>query len=293
MQDISLNPTFLQGLTIALIIAITYAATTGITYILEQLAERFPARRLFFKRLQPICQLVGYGIPAYIIIRIVSPDEKSLLAMLYAAGFAIGFASQDLLKDLIGGITVLVDSSFQVGDRIRVDDFYGEVMKIGLRSTKMMTLDNELITVPNAQLLQATLANVNAGTVDSPVTTHIYLPPHADLERVEKVVREAVLTSKAVSLTKPISVVVREIVPEGQMMTDIEIHAYVFDARFEEDFLTDITSRIKQTVFDRGLLAEEAELIDRRIGSNLADTFIALGKRFADDQPALYERNGR
>lgn len=292
MKDISLNPTFLQGLTIVLILAAAYVGTKAITFILERLGERFTARRLFFKRLQPFFQIIGYGIPAYFVIRIVSPDQQSLMALLLSMGFAIGFAAQDLLKDLIGGIVVLIDTSFQVGDRIRVDELYGEVMKIGLRSTKMMTLDNEVITVPNSQLLQTALANVNAGTVDSPVTTHIYLPPHADLDRVEKVVREAVLTSKAICITKPIAIVVKEINQDGQAMTDMEIRAYVFDVRFEEAFLTDITRRAKQAIYDRGLVVEEAEVIDQRVDSNLADTLIALSKRFADYQPSLPHQNG-
>lgn len=292
MQDISLNPTFLDGLQILLMIAIAYAATATMTFILERLAGRFPARRLFFKRLQPFFQLIGYGIPAYLIIRILSPDQDSLMAMLYASAFAIGFAAQDLLKDLIGGIVVLVDTSFQVGDRIRVDDFYGEVVKIGLRSTKMMTPDNEVITLPNSQLLQAALTNVNAGTVDSPITTHVYLPPHADIDRIERAVREVVLTSKAICRNKPLSIAVKESSQDGQTMIDMEIHAYVFDVRFEETFLTDITRRTKQVIFDRGLLVEEAEIVDQRIDANLADTLIALGKRFADYQPSLPHHNG-
>lgn len=292
MQDISLNPTMFQGVMIVLLIVIAYAATKIIAFILDQLAGRFPARRLFFKRLQPFFQLFGYGIPAYLIIRILSPDQQSLMALLYASALAIGFASQDLIKDLIGGIVVLADTSFQIGDRIRIDDFYGEVVKIGLRSTKMMTLDNEVITIPNSQLLQASLANINAGTVDSPITTHIYLPPHANIERIENTVREVVLTSKTICLNKPLSIVVKEVSQDGKIMIDMEIHAYVFDVRFEETFLTDIARRTKQAIFDRGLLVEEAKIFDQRVDENLADTLIALSERFTDYQPSLPYRNG-
>ncbi|ETX01933.1 MAG: hypothetical protein ETSY1_05460, partial [Candidatus Entotheonella factor] len=168
----------------------------------------------------------------------------------------------------------------------------GEVVKIGLRSTKMMTLDNEVITVPNSQLLQAVLANVNAGTVDSPITTHVYLPPHANINRIERVVREVVLTSKALCRNKPLSIMVKEINQDGQMMIDMAIHAYVFDVRFEETFLTDITRRTKQAIFDKGLLVEEAEIFDQRVDANLADTLIGLSKRFADYQPSLPHHNG-
>lgn len=291
LEGISLDVTAFDGLTIVLIIAIAYAATKAIIYTLEGLGDRYPARRLLFKRLLPVFQLVSYGVPAYLIIRILSPDQAARLSLLYAAGIAVGFAGQDLLKDLIGGIVVLGDNSFQVGDRIRIGELYGEVMKIGLRSTKLLTQDNEMITVANAQLQQAALSNVNNGAVNSPITTHIYLSPHADINRIERVVREAVLTSKIICLAKPLSIHVKEVEQDGKLVMDMEIRAYVFDVRFEEAFLTDVTRRAKQAIYDRGLLVEEAEVFDQRVNANLSETLIALGKRFEGDQP-LFHRNG-
>ncbi len=292
MEDISLNPTMFQGFSIVLIIIVAYAATKLITHYLERFAERFPARRLVIKRLLPVVQLVSYAVPAYLIIRILLPDQKSLQAVLYAASVGLIFAGRDMLKDLIGGIVVLVDTSFQVGDRIRVGDLYGEVMKISLRSTKIETLDNEMVTVPNSQLMQSALSNVSAGAVDSPITIHVYLPLHADLARTESVVREAVLTSKAICLAKPISIAVKEMSQDGKLVVDMAVRAYVFDARYEEDFLTDVNRRVKQAVFDSGLLIEEARAFDQRFDENLSQTLIALSRRFADAPPPLPYRNG-
>ncbi len=192
----NLDTSLFKIVALVLIILGTVVLSITIRFVLERLAERFPARRLFFKRLLPVAQFGGYAVAAYFVIQIISPNKESLLAMLYASGFALGLAAQDLLKDLIGGIVVLVDTSFQVGDRIRIDDFYGEVTKIGLRSTKLATLDNEMVTIPNSKLLQADIVNASDGLVESSVTTHIYVPSSADLELVESIVREAVLTSK-------------------------------------------------------------------------------------------------
>lgn len=291
-ENLPIDPSFLQVLNILLIIAVAYALATVVRIVLERLSNRFAARRLFFKRLQPFFQISGYAMAAYFIIRIISPNKESLLAMLYAMGFAIGLAAQDLLKDLIGGIVVLVDASFQVGDRIRVGDFYGEVTKIGLRSTKLETLAHEAVTIPNSTLLQADIANVSDGLVESGVTMHIYVPSHADLDIIETMVREAVLTSKLTYTKKPITISVKDTVQEGETMSDLEIRAYVYDARYAEMFVTDITRRVKKVIYQQSLFDTDANAANTPMDSVLADTLMAMGARFARHQPVASQHNG-
>ncbi len=296
LQDLPIDPSFLQFIKIILIVAATYVLSTVLRIILDKLAERFPARRLFFKRLQPLSQFGGYAIATYLIVQIISPDKTTLLTMLGAMGLAIGLAAQDLLKDLIGGIVVLVDTSFQVGDRIRVEEIYGEVTKIGLRSTRITTLDNEMVTIPNSKLLQADIVNASDGLVESSVTTHIYVPSHADLDHIETIVREAVLTSKLTYIKEPVTIAIEDTVQDGEAISHLTIRAYAYDARYEEMFVTDITRRVKKVIYERGLFdtdEDEIEQYDKRIDSALADTLMAMGARFAYRRPALSQQNGR
>ncbi len=295
IQDLPIDPSFLLFIKLLSVIALTYTASTAVRIVLERLAERFPARRLFFKRLQPVSQFGGYAIAAYFVIQIISPNKESLLAMLVSMGFAIGLAAQDLLKDLIGGIVVLVDTSFQVGDRIRIDDFYGEVTKIGLRSTKIATLDNEVVTIPNSKLLQAEIVNASDGLVESSVTTHLYVPSHVDLEAFEAIVREAVLTSKLTYIKQPITITVEDTVQDGEAISHLTVRAYAFDARYEETFVTDITRRVKKVIYERELFEtdDNAGEYDKRIDTTLADTLMAIGARFAHPRPAMSQQNGR
>ena len=73
MQDLPLNPTFLQIFLAIFLIACAYGVATVVAFVLGRLSERFPARRLFFKRLQPIPQIGVYVIAAYLIIKILGP----------------------------------------------------------------------------------------------------------------------------------------------------------------------------------------------------------------------------
>jgi small conductance mechanosensitive channel len=66
--------------------------------------------------------------------------------------FALSLASQNLLKDLIGGLLILVEDQYAVGDVVIIDEQGGLVEQVGLRVTKLRNLDGELITIPNGSI---------------------------------------------------------------------------------------------------------------------------------------------
>jgi MscS family membrane protein len=75
-------------------------------------------------------------------------------------GVVLGFALQDSLKNIFGGVTLLLDKTFEIGDKIKLESGdLGEVLDVGLRSTKIRTYDNELIYVPNGYLANSRVRN--------------------------------------------------------------------------------------------------------------------------------------
>ena len=288
MPDITLNPAITDVLLALLIAGVAYAVATLSGFVFEALSRRLPARRLFFKRLQPLPQLAAYVVAGYLIIRIVGPDQTSLYAILGSVALALGLAAQDLVKDLLGGLVILIDTPFQIGDRITVDGQYGEVRKIGLRSTKIVTLEDVQVTVPNSHVLGASVANSNAGAVDSLVATHIYLRSEANLEAIGAIAREAALTSKATHRGRPVNILFTSKHAEDHDLIDMEVRAYVFDIRYEQMFTTDLTRRIKTALRERGLLLEDVKMeeVEKRIRESLADAVVDLGKEFADAHPS-------
>jgi MscS family membrane protein len=87
-------------------------------------------------------------------------DVTSLLAGLGLAGMAFALAAKDMVQNLFGSVTVLLDRTFSVGDWIKIDGVEGTVENIGFRSTRVRTFYNSRVTVPNSKFITASVDNM-------------------------------------------------------------------------------------------------------------------------------------
>ena len=243
-----------------LVIAFSFFLVRGLVWLLEVLSERRAARRLFFKKLIPIGRLTIWGLTIYIVLAdIFKLDQRGILAAATALGVAIGFAAQDILKNIFGGILIIFDQPFQVGDKINVGGTYGEVVSIGLRSTRIVTPDDNLVSVPNSQVVDSQVANANAGALDCQVVVDLYLPGWVDVKRATSIAYNAAANSKYVYLEKPIAVRVKDDFKET-FLTQLKVKAYVLDTRYEFAFASDVTETAKTEFHRQGLYAGMEEL---------------------------------
>ena len=90
-------------------------------------------------------------------------DVVSLVTGLGIGGLAVAFAAQQTLGNVLGSIQILSDRPFSVGDWIRAEGHWGEVVEIGLRSTKIMTRGKIMVVIPNSKLAEASIENVSVG----------------------------------------------------------------------------------------------------------------------------------
>jgi MscS family membrane protein len=88
-------------------------------------------------------------------------DITSLIAGLGIGGLAFALAAKDMLANIFGGLTVLIDKPFKLNDRIKIEGYDGWVRDIGLRSTKIETLDGFQLIVPNAKITENVVENVS------------------------------------------------------------------------------------------------------------------------------------
>jgi MscS family membrane protein len=96
---------------------------------------------------------------ALLLLRLSGFDLTAVLTGLGLGGVAIAFAAQKTLENLFGGIMVISDKPIQVGDFCRAGEFQGVVEDIGLRSTRLRTLDRTVVSIPNGQLATMSLEN--------------------------------------------------------------------------------------------------------------------------------------
>ena len=241
-----------------LVLVLTFFLIKGVAYVLDTLAERNAERRLLYKRVVPIARVLLWGVGLYVVLRgIFGIGAQGLFAAAAAIGVAVGFAAQDLLKNIFGGLVVLFDQSFQVGDKIEVGGTYGEVTSIGLRSTRIVTPDDNLVTVPNAQVADDQVSNANAGELTCQVATDLYLPGDVDEGRAREIAYQAAVSSGYVYLEKPVVVLVKDEYDEGHLV-HLKVKAYVIDTRYEPLLASDVTERARRAYREEGLLPPDA-----------------------------------
>ena len=217
---------------------------------LNALGERITERRLLIKQVNVLTRsfilLVTVVLIASALFEFSGQELYGAIGLLL---FAIGYATKDVISSVTAGFILMFDRPFQVGDRISFGGDYGEVVEIGLRTVRLVDMDDNLVSIPNSQFLSSAVSCANAGALDQMCVFSFYIGCNENFDKAKEIVHEAAASSRYVFLAKPISIVVREgPVPDGaeRFAIMIRVKAYVFDGRYEVEFGTDITERVKR-----------------------------------------------
>jgi len=179
-------------------------------------------------------------------------DVTALLAGLGVGGIAVALAAQKTLENLFGGVTLLADRPVSVGDFCRFGDRVGTIESIGLRSTRVRTLDRTLVTIPNSAFSAMQLENFSSRDRIwyHPILGLRYETTREQVRAILDAVREMLLAHPRV-VPDPARI---RFVGFGAYTLDLEVFAYV-DATDYGDFLTvaeDLNLRIMRIVEEQG-----------------------------------------
>ena len=127
-----------------------------------------------------------------------------LLGALGVAGIAIALALQPVLSNIFSGVSVVLDKSVSVGDLVYLDSgTRGKVAKIGLRSTKVTSFDNELFIIPNTKLAESIIQNVALPEPKSRVVVRFGVAYGSDIDKVKKIVLKEIRSVANIVLDDP------------------------------------------------------------------------------------------
>jgi small conductance mechanosensitive channel len=121
---------------------------------------------------------------------------SSLIAGLGIAGFTIGFALQDVAKNFVAGILLLIQQPFEIGDAIEVGGYGGTVLDISLRASEMRTWDGRRVFIPNGDIFVSSIVNFSRA-LRRRIEIPIGVAPESDLDHVARVTLDTI--SKKVS----------------------------------------------------------------------------------------------
>jgi len=146
------------------------------------------------------------AVSAIMILSINNVNVSVLIASLGILGLAFSLAAQDSLANLISGVLISLDQPFRVGDRIEIHGLgtWGDVVDIGLRSTRIKTRDNILVIVPNSKIGTEQVINYSYPDPQYRIQMEINIPYGEDVERIRKIIVNSVKDVEGVLPDKPV-----------------------------------------------------------------------------------------
>jgi MscS family membrane protein len=158
-------------------------------------------------------------------LRLLGIDPTPALAGLGVGGIAIALAAQKTLENVIAGASLVVDQAVRVGDFLKVGEIVGEVDHIGLRSTRIRTMDRTIVSIPNSQIANASLETLSAR--DKFWFRHVIgLRYETTPEQLRRIVAEIQRLLAGEPFIDPSSVRVR-FFRLGAFSLDVELFAYL------------------------------------------------------------------
>src|SRR5712692_5076046 len=186
-------------------------------------------------------------------------DVTTILEGIGIVGIALGFAAKDTLSNIIAGFFLFWDKPFVIGDLIEVSDEYGEVREITLRSTRILTVDGKLISIPNSVIVTSKVCSYR-------MSPHLRLDIDVTIAVYEKIAaaREAILAivqgDERLMTYPPPEVVV---ITLGDYYVKIELKVWLRDPRIHIPVREELREGIKNALDRAGIVMpyETIELV--------------------------------
>lgn len=184
---------------LALLFAVAYTLAKVIDALFFWHATESEQKRIskdVFPLARKVLKLVVYLLAVLIILSEFGVEIGPLLAGLGIAGLAVALALQDTLSNFFGGVSILSDKPFKVGDYIALDnessEIQGTVVEVGWRTTRIKTPRNSIVVISNADLAKRVIHNLSyPGKTNRIVTIDFSVPYDADVEKVRASVKAA------------------------------------------------------------------------------------------------------
>jgi len=161
-----------------------------IKHIINKITKKIKINKGIDKRKNTIVSLISnifkYIIGILIILSILGVfgiDTTSILASLGIVAAVIGLAFQDIAKDLIAGVSIIFDNQYAVGDFVKINGFTGEVLEVGLRTTKIKAYTGEVMILSNSTITEV----INYNLAKTNLVIDVNVSYDTNIDKLEKV----------------------------------------------------------------------------------------------------------
>ena len=218
-------------------------------------ARTFTAQRLLVEQVSAFLRFGLYVLGTLLALRFMFALSKEVLTVMGGTiVVTVGLVLKDQASSILAGIMILIEKPFQVGDRVTFGGFYGEIKSIGLRSARLVTLDDNEITIPNNKFLTDPVSSGNSGALTMLVQQDFHIGADQNFDRAAKIVHEALTTSRYFLADRPAEVLVNQVQLDMVTAVRIRAKAYVIELRYETAFATDVSRRVLRAFQEENIL---------------------------------------
>jgi small-conductance mechanosensitive channel len=172
-------------------ITISWFLDEQVTGANEKLAETVTP---LLEKLFALLTILGVSV---IVLDHFGVNIGSLLVSLGVGSLAIALAAQETIANMIAGIVIMIDRPFRVGDRIQLPSGEtGDVEKLGLRSTRILNFDKNIIVVPNAELVKNRIVNYSYPSEMMRAVVRITVAYNSDVQKVKSLLLNLFFSSE-------------------------------------------------------------------------------------------------
>ena len=243
---IAFLPALFRALIVIVAVYLFYRAVIGVLRGMMRRANADPAVHEIGLRL---VRYVLLGLGVIMALAQLGFDVASVLAGLGIVGLAVGLAAQETLANLIAGLTLLWDRPFRIGDNVTIADTFGQVQQIGLRTTRILTVDRLDAILPNKDVINEKIINHTLNPqLRLPVPLSIAYKE--DTREARKVLLAAVAGHPMVLDDPPPRLVVTSL---GESSVDLELRVWLKDPFSERDALMEMLELSKIALDEAGI----------------------------------------
>ncbi|HKI79918.1 MAG TPA: mechanosensitive ion channel family protein [Ignavibacteriaceae bacterium] len=181
-----------------------------------------------FPLLKKVSKILLAALAIVIILSKFNVNISGFLVSLGVGSLAIALAMQDTLSNMIAGFIIMIDKPFRIGDRIKYGDDLGDVVEIGIRSTKIMDFDNNLVIMPNNEIVKTKIVNVTYPNILTRIIIEVGVAYGTDIKKVREIMIKAANEHEFISKQVPPDV---NLLKFGDSSLDVRLTARTDDYR--------------------------------------------------------------
>ncbi len=179
-------------------------------------------------------------------------DVTAIIAGLGIGGLAIAFAAKDTIENVFGGFSIFLDRPFKLKDRVKIGNVYGNVVEIGLRRTRIKTLENTIVTIPNSQINKQNVENYYRPDVSQKVKFSLALNYNTSTKKIKEgleIIKKAIKGTKGVIEKEPFV----KFLSFGESSLNILVIYWVKSFDYKSSSRHDVNMKIKERFEKAGI----------------------------------------